>query len=187
MILRLTRPTPAQLARVVDGQRELGLTYQDVGATSTGARPAGFHHLRVERVLGHGDEVFTRAVAALRDWGPQCGSGLVVAADGPVAVGAVVGLAAPVPVGYVLAVCRVVYVEEDADRFAFGYGTLPLHPECGEEAFQVSRVDGVVTFRIVAFSRPGHPLARLAGPVARVLQNRATTGYLEAMRRAASG
>jgi uncharacterized protein (UPF0548 family) len=51
-----------------------------------------------------------------------------------------------------LAPCRIVYVTEQATRFGFGDGTLPGHPERGEEAFHVVRADdGVITAEIVAF------------------------------------
>jgi uncharacterized protein (UPF0548 family) len=44
--------------------------------------------------------------------------------------------------------------------------------------------DDAVRFRVVAVSRPAHPLARLGAPVARLVQRRITNGYLEALRRA---
>jgi uncharacterized protein (UPF0548 family) len=84
----------------------------------------------------------------------------------------------------VVAVCRVVGVIDEGRRFGFAYGTLPEHPEEGEELFSVDRDDrDQVTFRIEVFSRPHQTLARLASPVARHLQRRATVRYLEAMQR----
>jgi uncharacterized protein (UPF0548 family) len=61
-----------------------------------------------------------------------------------------------------------------------------IHPESGEEAFVVERGDpdgaaGAVRLVITAFSRPRHPLVRLAGPMARRQQARATEGYLDAL------
>jgi uncharacterized protein (UPF0548 family) len=35
--------------------------------------------------------------------------------------------------------CRIVYVIDEPDRRGFAYGTLPGHPERGEEAFIISR------------------------------------------------
>ena len=63
------------------------------------------------------------------------------------------------------------YVTNQPDRQGFAYGTLPGHPECGEEAFIVEQHDdGAVTFAITAFSRPAtlqaKPLACRAGPSA---------------------
>jgi len=61
--------------------------------------------------------------------------------------------------------CRIVGVLDEPDSWGFAYGTLPGHPEQGEESFVVSiGGDDVVRFRITAFSRPGEWIARLAGP-----------------------
>jgi uncharacterized protein (UPF0548 family) len=66
----------------------------------------------------------------------------------------------------------------------FAYGTLPGHPERGEEAFLVRRHHGAaVTFTITAFSRPASALARAAGPVGRGIQRRITGRYLSAIQR----
>jgi uncharacterized protein (UPF0548 family) len=79
--------------------------------------------------------------------------------------------------------CRIVYVTEEDRRFGFAYGTLPGHPERGEEAFHVRLAeDGVVTFEIVAFSRPASLLARLGHPVNRLIQGRVTRRYLDGVR-----
>ena len=83
---------------------------------------------------------------------------------------------------YVVAACRIVWVVDEDDRFGFGYGTLPAHPECGEEAFVVRRDEAEqVHFDIRAFSRPRHLLARAGAPFARVIQERITRRYLAAM------
>jgi uncharacterized protein (UPF0548 family) len=89
-------------------------------------------------------------------------------------------------VGYVVATGRVVTVSDTPERFGFAYGTLEAHPECGEESFVVVRSGGRVAFRIVAFSRPRHLLARLGAPVARLVQRRVTRSYLTAMQEAAA-
>jgi uncharacterized protein (UPF0548 family) len=80
----------------------------------------------------------------------------------------------------VVAPCRVVYVTNEPDRFGFAYGTLPGHPERGEEAFHVAKDDsGTVRFEIVAFSRPASAAARLGGPLSRAAQTRTTRRYVE--------
>ena len=87
-----------------------------------------------------------------------------------------------------VAPCRVVYIVDEPDRFGFAYGTLPGHPEQGEEAFVVAKADdGAVRFTITAFSRPKEALARLGGPVTRFVQKRATKAYLDAMAQLAHG
>ncbi len=85
---------------------------------------------------------------------------------------------------YVTAAGRVVYVTNDAYRRGFAYGTLPQHPEQGEEAFHLIREGSRLLFRITAFSRPRHPIARLGAPVSRLAQLRMNQAYLRAMRSA---
>jgi uncharacterized protein (UPF0548 family) len=75
-----------------------------------------------------------------------------------------------------------VYVTDGEDHFGFGYGTLPGHPECGEEAFHVQRTADWVSFEVRAFSRPVDPLARLGGLVSRWIQLRVNHAYLEGLR-----
>jgi uncharacterized protein (UPF0548 family) len=62
--------------------------------------------------------------------------------------------------------------------FGFAYGTMPGHPERGEESFQVRlNSQGAVSFHVVAFSRPGDLATKLAGPIATSLQSIATRRY----------
>jgi uncharacterized protein (UPF0548 family) len=79
--------------------------------------------------------------------------------------------------------CRVIYTIEEADRRGFAYGTLPGHPEQGEDAFIVLMTDtGQVRIEVRAFSRPASLLARSGGPVTRMVQQYATDRYLNAIR-----
>ena len=129
-------------------------------------------------------DAFERGTAALREWVAHRGSGLTVLADGPLAVGTNVAMAAPLPVGFVEVTCRVVDVIDEPEAFGFAYGTLSTHPERGEESFVVRRAaDGTVRFVVAAASEPAHPLARLAAPIANRLQDRACRRYLSAMER----
>jgi uncharacterized protein (UPF0548 family) len=149
--------------------------------------PAGYRRDRWMRELAGDDTVFERAANVLRTWQMHRGAGLTVEVDGPPAVGMDVAMAAPLPVGFVDVVCRVVDVVDEPDRYAFTYGTLPVHPEQGEESFTVTRgAGGVVNFEIVAASRLRHPLARACPPVARRLQSHAIERYLASMQTAAS-
>jgi hypothetical protein len=82
--------------------------------------------------------------------------------------------------------CRVVYVDEAAEGFAFASATLPGHPEKGEVRFAVERGGaGEIVFRIVSFSRTVAPLARLGSPFTRRPQRQVTERYLEAIAGAA--
>ncbi|MEO1061914.1 MAG: DUF1990 domain-containing protein [Actinomycetota bacterium] len=80
---------------------------------------------------------------------------------------------------WVSGACRVMRVVDTDTSFGFAYGTLPHHPERGEEAFLVHRRDdGSVVFEIVAFSRPATLPTRAIGPLGRRLQRRSIDRYL---------
>ena len=80
---------------------------------------------------------------------------------------------------------RVIYVTDQPQDYGFAYGTLPAHPEQGEEAFHIARDGGRLVCTVTPFSRPRHPVAWLGGPVTRAVQLRANRSCLRAMRRAA--
>jgi len=182
MSLHVTRPTISQLRVLAEAAVTDELTYSPVGITAWSAGAPGYRYGHWSRDLGNGRPVFERASDALRDWRMQTTSGLVVAHPGPPTVGTVVAMAAPLPVGYIDVVCRVVAVDDQNDRFGFTYGTLQVHPEQGEESFAIAIApDGTVTVEITAVSRSRHPLARAVPPVARRLQHIATNRYLDAM------
>jgi uncharacterized protein (UPF0548 family) len=78
--------------------------------------------------------------------------------------------------------CRVVYVEEAADRYAYAYGTLPGHSEHGEEMFAVERREGGrVVAETIARACPQDVLARLGRPVAHRVQRRVKVDYMRAL------
>ena len=161
-------------------------TYPEVGATFAAAMPAGYQHDRWEADLGSFDEgQFARSAAALRQWRAQTGAGLTVFPGEDVAAGATFALVMRLPVGYATAAGRVIRVVDEPGHYGFAYGTLPGHPEQGEEAFHVERDGDRLRFRVVAFSRPRHPLARLGTPVSRFFQRRTIQAYLRAMRQVA--
>ena len=165
-------------------------TYPEVGATRTGELPAGVHVARRRAVVGRGDDAYERAVAALFDWAPQRHAGLRVRASGSAGTpGAVVLMTAGLPPLGLRFPCRVVWSRTEGDRRGYAYGTLPGHPESGEESFVVSRAgdDGQdVVFEMVAFSRLTGLAARVP-PVVRALQSIALRRYTGAVRRAAAG
>lgn len=73
---------------------------------------------------------------------------------------------------------------EEPHRRGFTYGTLPGHPEAGEERFLLEQhPDGHLSFTITAYSRPATTLARMAGPLNRAAQLVMTRRYLKAMDR----
>jgi uncharacterized protein (UPF0548 family) len=182
---RVRPPSTVELDRLLTEARAAAPTYPEVGATRDAHLPPGYRHDSYERGLGSGDEVFERAVRALRGWQAQIGAGARVWPAGAwVEEGSTAVLLLPVGGLWVLGACRVVYVDESPHGFAFAYGTLPGHPERGEVAFRIERraADEVV-FRIVSFSRTVDPLARLGSPIVRRIQQRVTTRYLAAIGR----
>jgi len=160
-------------------------TYSYLRATLTGVQPEGFHHDRYETVLGNGPETFQRAANGLRTWETHHVPGVrVFPKEQDIETGATVVVTLGTPLLSLAAPCRIVSVVDGPTRWGFAYGTLPGHPEQGEEAFIVSiSPDETVRFEIVAFSRPGDPLVRLSGPIGRGIQKAGTNGYLRALRR----
>jgi uncharacterized protein (UPF0548 family) len=185
---RLSRPEPEALRSLAEGGAFDELSYELVGLSKLAEAPKGFRMDRQTCVLGRGDEVFQKAVAALRDWQVHRGSGIVVLADEEPRQDLVVAMSAPLPIGYIDLVCRVVDTVDQQDQFGFTYGTLSVHPEQGEESFTVIRgADFNITFDILAVSRPRIWAARACPPISRALQRRATSKYLRAMQSAVSG
>jgi uncharacterized protein (UPF0548 family) len=160
-----------------DRLRERDLTYDEVGGTA-GPLPDGYHHVVHTRDMGRGRAAFESASDSLRRWGLQRGAGIRVAASSDVVeVGAVAVLRLGWGVLAVRAPVRVVYLVEEPDRRGFAYGTLPGHPESGEELFVVEYADGSTTLRITGFSRSRSVLARCAGPLGRLIQRWVTRRY----------
>jgi uncharacterized protein (UPF0548 family) len=78
-----------------------------------------------------------------------------------------------------------VYVVKEPNRVGFAYGTLPGHPEEGEELFLLERdCEHRVTFSISAFSKPATRLSRASGPFSQWVQAKMTDRYLTALERA---
>lgn len=159
---------------------ELPLTYSEVGATAAGELPAGYHHQHVQRRIGTGRQRFERAAEAVMRWGMQRGAGLRVQASSEVVV---LDAVVAVRLGFLPAPCRVVYVIDEPDIRGFGYGTLPGHPEFGEERFAVSRdpATDAVFAEVSAFSRPATWWSRAGGPELKVGQRLIAQRYLRAV------
>jgi len=183
-VFRPGHPGAEALDRILQQQSAESVTYPEVGATR-GSPPPGYRHDRRTVALGRGEATFVRAAEGLRQWAPHRGAGIRLRPGMPdLDVGVTVVQAIGFPGFSAVAACRIVYVVDEADAFGFGYGTLPAHPEQGEESFTVVRdAGGGVELVISAFSRPRHPLARLGAPVSRRLQVRVTDRYLDGMKR----
>jgi uncharacterized protein (UPF0548 family) len=77
---------------------------------------------------------------------------------------------------------RVIYVVDEPRRKGFAYGTLPGHPEDGEESWIIEhRDDDSVWITVRAFSRPANRWWWAVYPVLRVVQEYYTRRYLRAL------
>jgi len=157
----------------------LPLSYSEVGATA-GPMPDGYHHLHRSEAIGKGRQRFTEAGDKVMRWGMQRGAGIGVEATTEIAE---VGSELIIALGPIHAPCRVVYVVDTDDHRGFAYGTLPGHPETGEELFAV-RYDpttGIVYAEVTAFSRHGTWWSRLGAPVTALAQRLVTGRYMTAV------
>jgi uncharacterized protein (UPF0548 family) len=168
--------------------QSLPFSYEPVGATARGRAAhhdsSGYTWFEYTRVLVSTD--LDRAARDLLTWRVHERAGLRVAASGEATVpGAVVLMRLGVGPVALRIPCRVVGVIDEPDARGFCYGTLPGHPESGEERFVIRRqADGALRFVVDGFSRPETRLTRLAGPAGRFVQGRMTRRYLRAVDRA---
>jgi uncharacterized protein (UPF0548 family) len=183
---RLSRPAHDEVYRHLERQRGLPFRYDAVGGTRTGQAPDGFDRDHNRERLGVGAAAFAAACDAIRDWKMFAAPLAWVEPSGvPIAAGEVVAVVAHALGLWWLNAARIVYVIDEPRRFGFAYGTLPGHVECGEERFSVEWLeDDTVWYDLLAFSRPRYWGARLAKPVARLLQRRFARLSKAAMREA---
>jgi uncharacterized protein (UPF0548 family) len=169
---------------LVERSRNAELTYEPVGI-SLGWRPVphGYRDVETERVVGQGEDAYRKIGYALMHWEINRKAGFQVSAQhAAVREGERVGLVMPfLGILGIPAICKVVAVVAEGDRTGFAYGTLPGHPQQGEESFLLShRPDDSVVMTVRAVSRPALWYVALAGPLARAKQAGATKRYLDA-------
>lgn len=161
--------------------RAAPLTYSSLDTSLSAETPEGYRSFARSRTLSRRD--FDAAVQDLFSWRMHERSGLRVrASDVPLREGTVVLMRlGPGPMS-VRIPCRVVRVVDEPHQRGFAYGTLPGHPESGEEQFILTRQDdGSIRFTVSAFSRPATRIARWGGPLGRAFQDRMTARYLHAL------
>jgi len=166
------------------------LTYATVGM-SLGRVPApeGFGEYAASRVVGTGEEAFRNAGYALMHWGVHRAAGMFVQPEfNVVREGDAVAVAVhTAPFLSAVGACRVTEVIATGRSIGFAYGTLPGHPECGEESFILThRDDDQVELAIRAYSRPGVWYVRITGPLGRAIQRRVGSRLLRGAARMAS-
>jgi uncharacterized protein (UPF0548 family) len=171
----LSSPTDEEIRALLRARAEAPFTYKDVGVTrdELSVAPSGFKLDRYGTELGRGQEVFERAREVLGKIGNY-----------PPSFTRVVRLTDVIEPGMMFATvashfgfvsvhpCRMIFVEQNEHRLAFGFGTLRGHAESGEERFEVSIREDVVRYDVQAFSRPDGWVARIGAPVNRAFQLR---------------
>jgi uncharacterized protein (UPF0548 family) len=154
------------------------LTYPEVGMTQNSVLPVSYRTFQRSVTLPPSVD-FESASGDLLAWAVQRRAGIRVSSSSDVAPDAVVDLRLGVGPLSVTAPCRVVYVVDEPGRCGYAYGTLPGHPEFGEESFMLTRNEsGEIAFTVTAFSRPATALSKVAGPLGRRVQDLMTTRYL---------
>lgn len=158
----------------------MAYTYAPVGRTAP-EPPPGFAWFERSAKLARRD--FEAAVEDLFMWRLHERAGLRVGvSEAPLRANTVVLMRLGAGPASLRIPCRVVYVVEEPALRGFAYGTLPGHPEAGEERFLLQHHDdGSIELTISAFSRPASRLARLGGPLSRAAQHVMTGRYLRAL------
>lgn len=175
----LLRPSAAKLDALLARVATLPLSYRDVEMTRAAEPPAGYgrEHQRVELAIDFAaarEAVITFATHRL----PYL---FVHPPNARATVGTNVLVVARVGPVWTTNPCRVVYVDESADRFTYAYGTLPGHSEHGEETFTVERTATGVIAETIAYARPQDLLARIGAPVAHRFQAKVKRDYMAAL------
>lgn len=186
------RPSAADIRNFIESASRSDFSYKEQGATAT-ISPSGFNidHNRI--LLGSGQDVFKKSKDAIRTWKMfDTGWTTIYPENAEIEVETNVAILVRLYGIWSLNAARIVYTIDASgpiSRFGFAYGTLADHAEIGEERFSVEfdGETGDVWYDLFAFSRPGHPLARLGYPFSRMLQRRFAADSLTAMARSVGG
>ena len=177
------RPTEEQVLGYLESLKHAPLSYAPIGCTREPGleAPPGFCQDHERVLLGKGANVYHRACQAIRAWQMMPPSVVQTCPPGaPIQEGTMVAnlFRARLLGGWLVLPTRILYLIENKDadsiRFGFAYGTVQGHWEQGEERFLIERDrrDESVWYDLLVFSRPRHPLAKLAYPYTRRQQAR---------------
>jgi uncharacterized protein (UPF0548 family) len=171
--------------RLLEAMKRAEVTYAEVGATN-GELPnaaTGYKSSRHVKTIGRGPADFDRAVEGIRTWQAHRAAKVSPRSSAPIEVGATAMFVVKLFPMEIRICCRIVSVVDEPNRFGFSYGTLPCHPEVGEEQFLVERNPDTndVTFRINVFWKSVSPLLRLGSPITKAMQRNYTERYLNGL------
>lgn len=179
------RPTEEIVREYLLSLKDAPLSYAPVGCTRDERQgepiPKGFNRDHERVLLGKGEDLFRRACQAVKQWQMMPPSVVRPCPAGvPIEEGAMTAniFRAWTLGGWLVLPTRILYLIDETTghftRSGFAYGTVQGHWEHGEERFLVEwdRRDDSVWYDLLVFSRPQHPLARLAYPYTRYEQRR---------------
>jgi uncharacterized protein (UPF0548 family) len=191
-VFYLAQPSEAIVLGELARARELHFNYGELGSTREGQpAPPGYVADRYGSELGSGEHVFELARSAIETFRMYPEPWTRVLSRAGVALDAEFVTQIHHLGFWSLNPCRILDVvdrrEDDSACFGFAFGTLFGHAERGEERFEVrwERKSDAVGYRVTAFSRPAHLLAKVGFPIARAYQRRFQRESCEAMRRIA--
>jgi uncharacterized protein (UPF0548 family) len=171
------RRSPREVDRTLHAARTLMPSYDHVGSTlrpASGGVPSSTTSIEVPGALAS-------AADALLRWATHDGIRAMVVPHAPPTVGDTVCIVVPFGPFELLAPNRVVAVVAESERVGFAYGTLPGHPEVGEELFLAEQIDpDRLRLTIRTDARLAGRVARASAPLSRRLQRSATNRYLGA-------
>lgn len=180
---RIMAPSKARLAGLLERGALGDLTYPEIGGTIYGEKPRGYHHQTIRALVPGG--TFEAGKKAITTWRGHHHAGAEMVPSVPsVKLGTSMAFGIRSLGLWFTAVCRIVGVVDEDGLYGIAYGTLPHHPERGEEIFLVRRMNGGIEFEIRSFSRPNSPIVRALGPFGRALQRRLVRRYLNGLVRA---
>lgn len=190
------RPSEDQVRAYLLSLQDAPLSYAAVDCTRDERQgepvPKGFNRDHERALLGTGEEVYRRACQAIQTWQMMPPSVVQPCPAGvPIEEGAMVCnlFRAWTLGGWLVLPTRILYLVDettgDFTRSGFAYGTVQGHWEHGEERFLIEwdHRDDSVWYDLLVFSRPRHPLARLAYLYSRYEQARFRRLSCEAMRK----
>lgn len=189
MTVRRALVRAAQCRKLVELSATEELTYSPIGMSLPGNdAPAGFKLHEVSAVIGSGEEAYRNAGYHLMHWQVHRWAKLYVQASADaVRIDEDFAVAHSIGPMAVCAPARVVEVVAEPGRCGFSAGTLPRHPERGEETLILThRDDDQVEFTVRAVAAPSHLGIRLATPLASGVQRKVAKRLIEAARTAAT-
>jgi uncharacterized protein (UPF0548 family) len=167
--------------RLLAAARAAEPNYDHVGSTLATAPPGIGAHRESLTACG----TLAEARAAMDAWAPHTGIRGRVIPVIPPALGETVCVIVPFGPVEMCVPDRIVAVVDEPDAVGFAYGTLPGHPERGEELFMAESVlDGRLRLSVTVHAVPASLPARVGAPLTRLLQHTAANRYLDAWARA---